>query len=411
MLRKPFRSGFSLIEISIVLAIIGILMGIVSVFLSDFFSFLKYKNCKQKLEAVQMQILAHKWEVLNDPAVFFIPSQAFLVHFPKVCQFSEESSMKVNTSFLKVISPDGTVKKDVVFVIGKDCGGNLFKWHFEDDNLVRITSGIYKAVGLNDLKRLCPQIENPLSLDVVEPKSVITSESSCEFLVLYPPERKYSVKVIYPEGIKELSEGNFYVTVPLKDGLNEITFILFEGNREIHRTQRYIVKIPEDAKPLKITVKSKKNTVILTPARRYKNCVVDFGDGTFKFFPVCEKAIVHTYDFRGEYTIKLFGEDSKEAFLEKGKVKVSGPPKPKIKFQVAEGNDELTVKLQIGNQTSSLVCFISENGKLLGKVKNCSNVSVKEKKKGKRVVVIKVKGHHIVDTKAVVIEGNEWDTL
>ncbi len=425
-------SGFTLIELSIVLFIIGVLITIGIGFWKGAYKFIKFKQYLQKFEQKKELLLSasnspehltevYKRDVKNSfPKSVLIFSQAYLRTFPNPCYFSEELSPIEDAPFLKFKLFRGKKIKEflIPFFYVETGLNNKFEFKYDGENTI-----VIKDTPQVDDKYLAPSMEFLRSyhkcgflpqyvIDSVTPENRVLDKKTVVYRVVYPSE--CDLMVSSPVEIKKFKEHKKEVELGLKEGINLVEFVLLKEGKEIYRRRDYIGVIGKEnpdcsIENFEVLPESNSTEELSAPlrtkfkwdfpcAKKYK-CLIDFGDGEYAYFPECENvSIAHTYLYKGIFKPVLFIDDGNFTYTKETELEIDeGNDIPKVLFYAElekigkknKVNEQLKLSIKVEDE-ESCICKVYYKSKRFLKNKNCDKINLKLIEKSFKFVPIKI---------------------
>ncbi len=445
--------GFTLIELLIVLTILGILISLSLGLwknLADFYFFWKKKKLFEKTQTLFLEHSNNPFELLNfykklsssyKKKRILVISQAFLRFFPEVCNFFPDFPF-LDRYVLKIKFKKGShknskyYKTNVAYFYAEPGKNGKFDFEFKENEIILSPSSddLIFAPTFEELKRnlACEGHPPVLSSPFSNFQKIIKNQNALFISPFFPSG--FTLKIVTPDAIQELESIDEPVEIPLKDGITQISFILEKNGIDLIKKNEYIGKVPaellsefsenpdqsfkvfflngtpvkeEDILKAPITIKfswalnNSFSDYSLTDYKGDYQCLVDFGDGEYSYFPNCGEIVknfpylYHTYTFKNKnsFQIQVLIQKGNRFYYFTRRLKIwRGNERPQIltdfnvkkKFKKAQKTLYFFIKFNIIDN-DLCECKLYLNGRKYIENRNCRNLflSLKERDKAK----------------------------
>lgn len=453
-MRKRYK-GFSLIEIAVVIAIIGILLTVGMGLWKQAYRYLKFKKYIEGFRERKELLLEgvdspfHLKRVYETgvkesfPFSRLILSQAFLRTFPDPCFYFPEVSAVEDAPFLTFRRLKGKrVEEFVVPFFYLESGPDRkFQFDFDGEKKVVIRVGpkfddryLAPSIPLLRSRRKCPLLPK-VSIDAVIPEERITERERIVYRIIYP--RGYKLVISSPVEVKELAEHRKRVNLLLQPGINMLDFILFKDGEEVYRRKDYVALFrapnpdcelkafglvfpeaqsePPFSAPLRVKLRWD------FPCANTYRCLVDFGDGDYVYLPDCGSVpISHTFSHRGRFEVRLFIDDGRYSYSARQEIEIEeGNEKPEIKIEAnlkkiwkgRKSKEVFTLFVKVKDE-EKCACRLYYNSRLLTQNDNCQKLSLNMHEESFEHIPIKLVVEDEFSAKTVLnAYAEEWPWL
>ncbi len=392
------RKAFSLVELSIVLVIVGILLSMGGIALRRFLDFLSFKEFVRSAEEKKDEFTLHlpvtsvdeleRFSRSLKPQETLVLSELLERFYPDPCQYSPRLLPSFMSPLLEARDPFKR-KGNVILAIAAAFKDKPLRVSL-GDSLLEATAlfpaSVYEVKG-----KACPKVRGAeAAIALLKLSGHVLKGSSVEVTSVVPPS--YELKVISPQRV-EVRTGTFSeFSVPLKPGLNLLTFILVKDGREVYRRTEYVASFRGGQRGSLVKKVTVKGDVVVIEFKGSGKALIEFGDGKVLFLPkVTDNFVVkHSYP-PGSFKLKVYTETADGGAVFERKVKAGNPSRnPKVSLKIREDGNLWLVKLRIEGG-KGLSCLAFENTVFLTESENCTGLTLRYGKGTERLLSILVK--------------------